>query len=286
MDGEQGWLTMVTTASYAPGVVALALSLESVRSRGRLRALATSVAAYEALLEEAAKPPSPVHLDVELFEVELPEADPAAPTHHGRGATFAVDMPRRALWSQRGGLALQGFALLDCDMVALQNPDMLLDVLQAQSASTDVLAVPSFRIKQRAFGSSSAGGGFNAGVMVVPRTCPADGERLAALVASPPRVDDTEESLLNEVFRTRWKELPRGYNCPKRVRAHAPELWRHILQGGELVFLHFLGAKPWMLDPCQRRAADWEEGNEAYAPLEQLWWRIRSGETVDLNAIM
>lgn len=266
---------MVTTASYAPGVVALALSLEAAGSRGRLRALATNKAALDALLLEAAVPPRPTRLDIELFEVQLPEAAPGAPTHHGRGATFAVDMPRRELWSR----GWHGFVLLDSDMVALQNPDLLLDALQESGASSELLAVPAFRLKQRAFGSSSSGGGFNAGVMVVPRTSPADSEQLAALVASPPRVEDTEESLLNEVFRGRWAELPRGYNCPKRVRAHAPQLWRQMLQGGELVFLHFLGAKPWMCDEQQRRAADWEEANPAYAALEQL-----VGPLLDLTA--
>jgi hypothetical protein len=275
------WLTMITTASYAPGVIALALSLEAVGSRARLRVLATNNATLEALHAEMSSSLSapPQCLDFELMEIELPLAEMGANTHGGRGATLAVDAPRRALW-----LRGDPFVLLDCDMIALQNPDELLDILLAEeeeeeSPPTRVLwAVPAFRLKKRAFGHESSGGGFNAGVMIVRRPLLADAETLEQLVinAGP---DDTEESMLNVIFKEgRWTSLRRGFNVPKRVCAHAPELWAEMLMKREIIFLHFLGAKPWMKDIERRRGADWESERIEYTDyLEPIWWKVRVG---------
>jgi hypothetical protein len=84
-------------------------------------------------------------------------------------------------------------------MIALQNPDALLDALGGADApfpaidveSPALLAVPAFRLKRRAFGSARAGGGFNAGVLVVRAPAAADADALAALVARA-GADDTD----------------------------------------------------------------------------------------------
>lgn len=274
---------MVTTASYAPGVIALALSLEAVGSRARLRVFATCRTAYDSLsAEAAASVPPPSRLDVELMDIPLPHAEAGAPTHGGRGATLAVDAPRRALWA--AGIR---FVLLDCDMIALQNPDALLDLLDGDGGVCNdenkvmaLWAVPAFRLKKRAFGDVHKGGGFNAGVMVSPSPSQGDADALATLVAGA-GPDDTEESLLNALYRGRWAPLPRGYNVPKRVRAHAPELWTELVARREIVFLHFLGAKPWMRDAATRKAADWEAERKEYThELEPIWWKVRLGAHV------
>jgi lipopolysaccharide biosynthesis glycosyltransferase len=222
------------------------------------------------LAEASAAGAAPTNLDVELMATALPPGEGAA-THGGRGATLAVDAPRRAVWA-RG----EPFVLLDCDMIALQNPDALLDALGAPAPDGDVLAVPAFRLKRRAFGSARAGGGFNAGVLVVRAPSATDADALAALVARA-RTDDTEESLLNELFAGRWAELPRGFNVVKRVRAHAPALWAELVARREIVFLHFIGAKPWMHDAAARAGADWEAERAEYAGLERAWARVRAG---------
>ena len=281
MASFQSWLTLITTPSYAPGVVALSLSLEAVGSRARVLALTTNDATRDAILSESKRDgfPQPTALDVEVMDVELPPSTGAA-THGARGATLAVDAPRRALWA-RG----KSFVLLDADMIALQNPDALLDVLNDDAAGTALHAVPAFRLKRQAFGSAEEGGGFNAGVVVVRNPTTEDAHGLAALVAGA-RVDDTEESLLNTLFRGRWKELKRGFNVPKRVLVHAPSLWRELVEGREIIFLHFLGAKPWQTDASVRRGADWESERPEYAVLERVWERVRRGEAVGADGTL
>ena len=245
-------------------------------SRARLRALVTNAPTRDAVLAEAVSCPqhAPQRLDVELLETVLPATAGGAATHGARGAALAVDAPRRALWA-RG----QRFVLLDADMVALQRPDALLDALEDDSAWSGgeaLLAVPAFRLKRQSFGAAASGGGFNAGVLLVRAPAAADADALSALVARA-GVDDTEETLLNKLFHGRWGELPRGYNVPKRVLAHAPQLWAQLVAAREIVFLHFLGAKPWMRDAAARRGADWEADRAEYAALERVWVRVREG---------
>lgn len=273
---------LVTTPSYAPGVVALALSLDAVGSRYRVHALATSQATLDALHAEAGSAP-PRLLDCELFSASLPAAAPGAPTHGGRGAVLAVDAPRRALFALE-----EPFVLLDADLIALQNPDALMDALACDGSSShgaapapvlaapaQLLAVPAFRLKRRAFGDAATGG-FNAGVLVARAPTAADAAALDAAVAAA-RGDDTEETILNALFRGRWAPLPRGLNVPKRVAQHAPALWAELVHKREIVFLHFMGAKPWMADARARAAADWEADAPAYAALEEVWWAVRRG---------
>ena len=53
-----------------------------------------------------------------------------------------------------------------------------------------------------------------------------------------------------------------------------------------MVFLHFMGAKPWMTNPAERQGADWEESNgtrSEYAELEQVWWQCRRGEITEIH---
>lgn len=273
------WLTLITTPSYAPGVVALSLSLEAVGSCARLLAITTNAETRDAVLSESKRDgfPQPSALDVEVMDVELPPSTGAA-THGARGATLAVDAPRRALWA-RG----KSFVLLDADMIALQNPDALL-VLN-DDADTALHAVPAFRLKRQSFGSAAEGGGFNSGVLFCKNPTAEDARELAALVEGA-GADDTEESLLNTLFRGRWKELPRGFNVPKRVLVHAPSLWGDLVEGREIIFLHFLGAKPWQSDASVRRGADWESERPEYAVLERMWERVRGGEAVGADGTL
>jgi hypothetical protein len=256
------YLCLVTTPSYAPGAVCLAQSLALVGSRATLRVIATSEAAAAALWREAAASPGPKPppLVVDLQLTELPPPPPGGSTaaadsggtHGSKGAYLSVDAPRRALWSQG-----KPFALLDADLLAVQNPDPFLAPLvlasaglgekMSMAAAGDLWAVANFRLKKRCFGG--ADGNFNAGVLLVPQPQHCDGEVLSAMVAAAAARGDpneTEELLLNRVFTSgRWHCLPRGLNVPKRVAHHAPALWKDMVVNKELVFVHYMGAKPW-----------------------------------------
>ena len=232
--------------------------------------------------------------------------------------------------------------MLDADLLACANPDHLFELLGAVHgpvhggalvdgpAAPALYAVPNFRLKKRRFGDASSN--FNAGVMVVPSPMADDAAALASLVASATD-DDTEELLLNRLFKGRWAALPEGYNVPKRVAVHAPDLWRALVNGGGggggnghvagpgdvgsgdgggdggggdgdgggggggggggpsavssatvgssfqqgVVFMHYMGAKPWM-NPEARANADWEEPG-LYEWLEEVWWEVRNSET-------
>ena len=51
-----------------------------------------------------------------------------------------------------------------------------------------------------------------------------------------------------------------------------------MVERGEIVFLHYMGAKPWMTELEKRKGADWESERPSYRVLEKVWWRIRRGE--------
>jgi hypothetical protein len=114
-------------------------------------------------------------------------------------------------------------------------------------------------------------------MMVVPHPRTADGQNLQALVDGAGG-DDTEELLMNKLFRGRCTSLKHGYNVPKRVMHWAPTLWNRMVEQREIVFLHYMGAKPWMADLEKRRGADWESERPSYKVLEKVWWRVRRGE--------
>lgn len=265
------YLCLITTPSYAPGAVCLAQSLALCGSKAVLKAIATSVEAERALLEEIQRSPNPPPpIVVELRTVELPKSA-SDETHGAKGANLSVDAPRRILFSSP-----QGFVLLDADLVAVQNPDVFLSL----SPGEPMKASANFRIKKQAYGTAKDGGNFNAGVMVVSTPEERDGDLLHELVVAASELD-TEELLLNKVFRNRWSELPPGLNVPKRVMHHAPALWNRMIKSKEIVFVHYMGAKPWMTDVAKRTKADWESERPEYLELEKLWWSIRSGKIIN-----
>ena len=279
------YLCYVTNGTYAPGAVCLAQSLALVKSRGRLLVIATNTEAKNALLHELQKSPNYkfIPMDIKLEITIMPkDYTNGASTHNGSGATLAVDAPRRCLFDDLRA----GWILLDADLIAVQNPDYLLDlldqnILKGQKCPTEtkqnvLYAVTNFRIKKKKYGDSIHGN-FNAGVMVVPQPSTVDGVALTQLVntASVKQQETTEELLLNDLFRGRCKPLPHGYNTPKRIMHHAPLLWKKMVENKEIYFLHYMGAKPWMLDVKKRQGADWESENVTYKVLEKVWWRVR-----------
>jgi len=276
------YLCFVTNGEYAPGAVCLAQSLQLCNSSARLRVIATSNEAKEALEMEASLSPIAPPMDVVLELNELPVYD-SDKTHNGRGATLAVDAPRRCLYDDKR----DGWVLLDADLIAIQNPDQLFHLLNNNEITMkrDMYATGNFRIKKKRFGTLKEGGNFNAGVMVVPRPLTSDGKALQLLVNEAGE-DDTEELLMNDLFKGRCGDLARGYNVPKRVMQHAPLLWKEMINNKELIFLHYMGAKPWMKNITQRQNADWESERPSYKELEKLWWKVRRGEATLKNGTL
>jgi len=269
------FLCMVTNGDYAPGAVCLAQSLALVGSKARLRVIATSESAQQALLAEAQNCPTPCPMDVVLEQCALPEAAAGAQTHGAKGATLAVDAPRRCLFDD----SREGFILLDADLIAIQSPDALFPLLSAPTTTTSNFhASANFRLKKKDYGDVN--GNFNAGVFAVPHPSSADGDALRALVeaATEEKADTTEELLMNQLFDGRWSLLSPGYNVPKRVLHHAPALWKQLVEDKEIVFLHYMGAKPWTACPERRKGSDWEAERPSYHTLEKVWWKVRRGE--------
>ena len=91
--------------------------------------------------------------------------------------------------------------------------------------------------------------------------------------------NDTEEKLLNDVFRNRWKPLDIEYNCQKRAFKLAPKVWNTVHLRGIKV-IHYVGSKPWQSIEEMMRL-DWEiesfESIHPYKPLFDLWRHIMNG---------
>ena len=64
------------------------------------------------------------------------------------------------------------------------------------------------------------------------------------------------------------------FNLIKRVWKHAPALWTELK--GRAVFLHYMGAKPWMLTDKEKQQADWDY--DGYDILENIWHKVRRNE--------
>lgn len=321
-EGCKDFITIVTTTSYAPGIICLAQSLLLVGSTSCLVALCRDDIVAASVREESLRydmcAPSNLIVKVGMGfgmedESKVGEQNVAdekeRPTHGAKGALLHVDAPRRALWRHYSGTA--GFVLLDADLIAMQCPDELFDLLTPTvpihvptsapasatatapvyvpaptpafaPASPALHAVASFRLKKNkmAFGTFPSCN-FNSGVIAVPYPSMHDARALEALVQSTPKDSDvTEEQLMNTLFRGRWAPLAPKYNVPKRIAHHAPDMFATMLEE-DVTFLHYMGAKPWMLEEKSRLGSDWEANREVYVSvLEKFWWKLRLGELV------
>jgi hypothetical protein len=271
------WTTLITTTDYASGVICLAHSLEIVKSKAELLCYVSSEA-VKVVIEQVAlnngRRVYPTNLRVEVLSGSL--YDDVFSTDLQRDHSEFIDAPRRFLF-------LQGtpFIFLDADMIITQNIDDLFDLLVPGSASTsDIIAVPNFRNKKKGYGDAK--GNFNAGMMVVPNPRIADYQEMIRVLNAG--YNDTEEKLLNQIFRDRWTALPIGYNCQKRAFKMAPHVWNNIRDTAPgIKVVHYVGGKPWQSAEEIRRL-DWEGSSEEamapYGPLFELWHQVYRGEIV------
>ncbi len=279
MDNEV-WTTLITTADYAEGVICLALSLTLVKSKAPLLCYVPSEEVATAILNSTMR--SSGHALDNLLIKRLPKTafDEIFLKDVDRDPSLFIDASRRFLFLEE-----KPFIFLDSDMIATQNFDELLDLLTTSNEQTDVAmyCVVNFRNKQKKYGTSF--GNFNAGMMVVPKPQIKDYNTMMDMLR--PGYNDTEEKMLNEVFRNsenniRWNPLEIGYNCQKRAFKLAPHVWNavHSSEMG-IKIVHYVGGKPWQsAEELQR--LDWEakvspEAMVSYEPLFQLWRNVRNG---------
>lgn len=281
------WTTLITTPDYADGVLCLAYSLLVVKSRANLVCYVPSSEIQRSIETAALQVPGlsyPTNLVIKMLPDFL--YDDIFNKDMSRDASMFIDAPRRFLFLQGGP-----FIFLDSDMIATQNFDELLDYINPSHAfnttgTPDIIAVANFRNKKKGYGSES--GNFNAGMMIVPNPQKADYDKMIQVLSAG--YNDTEEKLLNEVFRDRWKALPIGYNCQKRAFKLAPRVWNEVRASETgIKVVHYVGGKPWQSAEDIRRL-DWEGStSESMAPYEgvfQLWHRLRSGEIRTPEALL
>jgi hypothetical protein len=269
------WTTLITTTDYAEGVVCLAQSLVVVESQARLLCYVPNDSVAEAIrvaIVSSAGPPLD-NLDISVLPPTL--YDTSFSKDVARDASLFIDAPRRFLF-------LEGnpFIFLDSDMIATQNFDELLSYLEPEYWSTsnplpDIVAVPNFRNKKKGYGDES--GNFNAGMMIVPNPKIEDYNSMIRMLEEG--YSDTEEKLLNEIFRNRWKALPVSYNCQKRAFKLAPAVWNFWRNGPMgIKIIHYVGGKPWQT-PEEIRRLDWEGSSAAsmapYDALFRVWHVVR-----------
>jgi len=192
-------------------------------------------------------------------------------THTGVGALIQVDSPRRFLFKQQ-----KPFIYLDADLLCVSNPmkalQQVLDELVSNKEHS-IAACPAFRVKKGHYGGVEKG--FNAGVIVCAFPQSSDASLIEAQIAKSlleGNTEMTEERILSLVFKDRWLALTPVLNLIKRVYKFAPLLWNTT--ASDAVFVHYIGAKPWITDTCVRHSMDWD--SQGYDTLEALWKSVQS----------
>jgi len=273
---EPVWTTLITTPDYAQGLLCLAYSLLLVQSKANLLCYVPSETMRAAIVATAEKNSAwgYPNLIIEVLSGSL--YDEIFNKDLSRDASMFIDAPRRFLFRQE-----QPFIFLDADMIATQNFDELLEYIQPQSNTClnldGITAVPNFRNKKKGYGDSS--GNFNAGMMIVPKPSLADYNLMMEILEKG--YNDTEEKLINEVFRNRWHALPVGFNCQKRAYKLAPTVWNDIHASTTGIrIIHYVGGKPWQSVEELLRL-DYEavspEAMAPYQPIFDLWHDVYEG---------
>lgn len=272
------WTTLITTSDYAEGVICLAISLVLVKSRANLLCYVTTEYIKEVIILKSLQQPGYIlsNLIIEIVPSFL--YDDVFCVDISRDPSSFIDAPRRFLFKLG-----KPFIFLDADMIALQNFDELLDKIDDDIDNDGfIYAVPNFRNKKKAYGSTS--GNFNAGLMIVPRPLLSDYNMAINMLMN--NYNDTEEKLLNEVFRNRWKGLSIGYNCQKRSYKLAPKIWNEIKESKlGIKIIHFVGGKPWQSAETIKRL-DWEGySEESMAPYHKLFelWHLIYDNKITIN---
>lgn len=251
------YVTLVNSADYARGALALARSL---RRTGTAYPLVVLVAGECEGLEE---------LEAERCELvsvgQLPLSEgflarhtraaqhAAAPFTRGTKPAFHDPLQnfcKLRLWQLE---AYERVVFLDADVVVLRNIDRLFGYPEGSAAPNLYSSLEDFHR-------------MNSGVFVATpseRTFAAMCEALDRPGAFWARTDQT----FLESFWPDWHGLPYTYNTLQYVYLNLPALWRWEA----IRVLHYQYEKPWQEDNQKR---------EALAPLIEVWWRILEGRAL------
>lgn len=255
----RAWVTLLTRASYLPGVLLLHYSLQRVKSAYPLVVIATpslESSAIDALRALA--------IDVVPIEPLLPLVP-----------VTVIAERFQDTWSKLRACGLPGYeriGLIDGDMLLFQNMDDLLEApLPAGWAAAvhtclcnwtrDAWATDDWRPWNCALTHAQAHGGappqpaaharhpphthalINSGLVVLAPS-PALGAEIEAYVHESPLVPTfafPDQDLLGEFFAGRWTALRWDVNAIKTARYWHPRLWRDA----GVRNLHYIVDKPW-----------------------------------------
>lgn len=99
--------------------------------------------------------------------------------------------------------------------------------------------------------------GFNSGVFAYDPSVELF-DRMLAQVGRLPSADGGDQGFLNSFLGEDWSRLPLEYNTTKRIwRSHNP-----LFNAAEVKILHYVGVKPWTIDP----------GHADYGDVIDLWF--------------
>lgn len=276
--------TIITTIDYVEGVVCLAKSLLLVKSKGILVCYCASLDISNAIASIIHSDDDYHRLKSYLCTKQLPEDvyDIHFKQDLNRDHRLFIDASRRCLFK-----LMKPFIFIDADIVAIQNFDEIFDYIDSAictvndsigSSDSMIYGVPNFRNKKRDFNSSD--GNFNAGLMIVPSPSVKDYNRMLEMLMNG--YNDTEEKLLNVIFKDRWTPLPINYNMQKRCYRLAPDVFNSVKDSSAgIKVLHYVGGKPWQ-NRDQLLLNDWESKEidvmVAYEALFSIWQKIRHNQ--------
>lgn len=255
--GGEAFVTLLSSRSYYPGVVALARSLRQFSAR-ELLVLTTpgDISEHQRLELEA------VGSDIRVVPVERvppPEgATPFDPSHLDCFTKFRMFELKD----------YTKFVYLDADMLVVGDVDELFTY-------PSFAAAPNFQLKQNRRGmnvSKFSDSSFNAGLFVVDRDEGLHRQFLDHYAHYNKAWSWADQSLLNDFFKGgKWNQVPHYYNMMKRCFLYRPDLW----EVDKIKIIHYTGGKPWQT-PAEWKEKDFED-NTPYEPLFALWRDAHAG---------
>lgn len=249
------YVTLVTSADYALGALALVRSLRRTETTAPLVVLvAAECEGLDALEAEGCKlvSVSPLPLSEGFVSRHTRTAQhAAAPFTRGNKPSFHDPLQnfcKLRLWELE---AYERVVFLDADVVVLRNIDRLFGYPEGSAAPNLYSSLDDFHR-------------MNSGVFVAApskRTFSAMCEALDRPGAFWPRTDQT----FLETYWPDWHGLPYTDNTLQYVYLNLPQLW----QWRAIRVLHYQYEKPWQSDHPKRLAL---------APLIEVWFRLLEGK--------
>jgi hypothetical protein len=265
----RAWVTLLSDASYYPGVQALHSSLQVSDTDYPLVVMITASVAADTRAKLTALG-SDTCIVREVEPLPLPCGTGGQPRY--ACAHFADCWLKLHMWEWESEFEL--LCYLDADMLVLKNMD---ELLERRPPPLCLRAVPecgcvSMRSQGRCFysaaqavasGGSGDGGStlyFNAGLLVLTPNRALLRTMMTALeTCDLSAFAYAEQDFLNLFFRHRWEALKWTYNATKGLYAkHREDVW----DLAQVRNLHYTMAKPWNLrDAC----------HAGYERLNEIW---------------